>query len=229
MPPVLCDTKRGILTKMALPPTIPTSFVPYSASATARRLRTDFIGAFGFFAYGVLGLAVILALGVFLYGRILDGTLASKDAALAKAEAAIDPATVASFVQLRNRLTSSQSLLNAHPALSNFFSVLEKTLPATARFSKLHLTLGSGNTAKLDAAGVAKNFNVLAALSAAFATDGRIKDAIFSNIIVSQKDNSVSFVLTATLAPDLIAFTPSSIGSALPESAPPASTTPQQP
>ena len=75
---------------MDLPPTIPTSFVPQSAAAAARRFRSDFTGAFGYFAYGVLGIVFLLALGVFAYGRILANQQASEDATLAKAEAAID-------------------------------------------------------------------------------------------------------------------------------------------
>ena len=134
---------------MALPPTIPTSFVPYSASATARRFRTDYGGAFGFFAYGVLGLAVILALGVFLYGQVLAGTQAAKDTALSKAEAAIDSPAAEGFVRLRDRLVSGQSLLNAHPAFSNFFTVLETLLLANSRLTTLHLILGADGTAKL--------------------------------------------------------------------------------
>ncbi len=194
---------------MALPPTIPTSFVPYSASAQTRQFRTDYSNAFKFFVYGVLGLAVLLALGVFAYGRILAATQASKDAELAKAEAMIDSATVENFVRLRNRLVSSQTLLNNHVAMSGFFSALEKILPATARFSILHLVADSTTgKVKLDASGVAKSFNVLAAVSSAFSADGRIKDAIFSNIVVNPRDNSVSFTLSATLDPKLVAFTP---------------------
>ena len=205
---------------MALPPAIPTSFVPHPASAGGRRFRSDFSGAFGFFAYGVLGLALLFALGVFAYGRILAAEQSTKDASLATAETAIDPATVESFVRLRDRLDSSAKLLANHPALSNFFSVLVTLLPATVRFTALHLTLADDGTATLQGAGVAKSFNALAALSAAFATDGRIKDAIFSNIVVNAKDNSVSFALAATLDPKLIAFAP-------PEAAvPSASTTP---
>ncbi len=194
---------------MALPPTIPTSFVPYSASAQARQFRTDYSGAFKFFVFGVLGISVLLALGVFAYGRILAVAQASKDAELAKAEAMIDSATVENFVRLRNRLVSSQALLNNHIAVSGFFSTLEKILPATARFSTLRLIADSTTgKMKLDASGVAKNFNVLAAVSSAFSADGRIKDAIFSNIVVNSKDSSVSFALSATLDPKLVIFTP---------------------
>lgn len=192
---------------MDIPPTIPTSFVPQSASAAARRFRSDFTGAFGFFAYGVLGVVFVLAVGVFFYGRILAATQAGKDAALTKAEAAIDPATVKGFVQLRNRLNSSATLLANHVAFSGFFTLLETLLPSTVRFTSLHLSVTEKKITNLEGSGTAKSFNALAAASVAFATDGRIKDAIFSNIVVN-KDNSVSFSFSATLDPALVAFSP---------------------
>lgn len=193
--------------EMALPPTIPTSFVPHSASAQTRRFHPDFVGAFGFFAYTVLGIALALAIGVFFYGRILAATQSAKDAALQSAEATINPAIAKNFVRLQNRLSSSETLLANHIALSGFFTALEALLPTTVRLTTLHLSFHSG-VVTLTGSGVAKSFNALAATSASFAADGRIKDAIFSNIVIRSKDNSVSFALTATLDPKLVAFSP---------------------
>ena len=193
---------------MDLPPTIPTSFVPRSTFTSARRkFRSDFTDVFGLFAYAVLGIVFALALGIFFYGRILAGAQASKDAALAKAEKAIDPATVRGFVQLRDRLTAGQRMLGNHIALSNFFKLVETLLPANVRLSTLHLTLDTTKKVRLEGSGIAKSFNALAAVSNAFAADGRIKEAIFSNIVVN-RDSSVSFTLSATLDSKIVAFSP---------------------
>lgn len=208
---------------MALPPTIPTSFVPHTPSI-GRPFRNDFTGAFGFVAYAILLIAFALALGVFFYGRVLAGEKSAKDAALAKAEAAIDPATVESFVQLRDRLNSSQTLLGNHVAFSGFFSVVETILPITVRFTSLHVALGTSGGAKVDGTGVAKSFNALSAASEAFATDGRIKDVIFSKMTIN-KDNSVSFALAATLDPKLLVFSPNASQSGMPAAASASSTT----
>lgn len=192
---------------MALLPTIPTSFVPHSSSANTQRFRSDFTGAFGFIAYAILGIVFVLALAVFFYDRILAADQAGKDEALAKAESMIDPATAEGFVQLRNRLNLGNNLLAKHVAFSNFFSSLETLLPITVRFSSLHIAFDSFGVAKVDGVGIAKNFNALAVVSTTFATDDRIKDAIFSKIGIN-KDNSVSFGFAATLDPKLIAFSP---------------------
>ena len=193
---------------MALPPSIPTSFVPHSVSGAPRKFHSNLSGVFGFLAYTVLVIVFALALGVFFYGRILAANQSAKDQALAKAESGIDSATINSFVRLRDRLASSQTLLTGHTAFSGFFSLLETLLPSTVRFSSLHISVGDTGAIKVDGSGTAKSFNALAAASSAFAKDGRIKDAIFSNIVISPKDNSVSFALSATLDPKVIAFSP---------------------
>ncbi len=190
---------------MALSPTIPTSFVPRPGAP--HRFRTDFIGAFSFLAYTVLGIVFLIALGVFIYGRVLAAEKASKDRDLSAAVAAIDPNTAESFVRLHDRLVSSKALLDNHIAFSNVFSLLEKILPTTVRFTSLHMFVDSTGAARIEGTGTAKSFNALAAASAAFATDGNIKDAIFSSIKVN-KDASVSFLLAAGLDPKIVTFSP---------------------
>lgn len=192
--------------EMALPPTIPTSFVPHPGSAP-RRFSPDFSGAFGFAAYAALAVTLMLALGVFLYGRILASKKASEDAKINAAVAAIDVKTVESFVRLRDRLASGKTLLDGHAAFTRLFSSLEKILPSSVRLTALHLTMDEDGTAKMESSGVAKSFNALAAASEALAADGNIKDAIFSNIQVN-KDRSVSFSLSALLARESITYSP---------------------
>jgi Tfp pilus assembly protein PilN len=190
---------------MALSPTIPTSFVPRPVAP--QRFRADLSGAFGFFGYSVLGAVFVLAIGVFLYGRLLAATQASKDKDLAAAVASIDSNTAQGFIRLHDRLVLSESLLNSHVAFSGLFTVLGKILPTTVRFTSLHITLDTTGASRLEGSGTAKSFNALAAASTAFAADGNIKDAVFSSIKVS-RDNSVTFLLSAKLDPKVITFAP---------------------
>src|SRR3990167_8198000 len=150
---------------MALPPTVPTSFVPRPAASSVTR-RSNFTGAFAFFGYGVLTIVIALAIGAFIYSQIL----------------------------------------------------------ATVRYKSLHIARDDAGLIKLEASGVAKSFNALAATSDAFAGDGRVKDAIFSAIRV--EGNVVNFSLSASIDPELVAFAPTA-SSTLPTTPPPprASTT----
>ncbi len=188
---------------MALPPTIPTSFVPRPGSSAVRH-RSDLTGAFAFIGYGILALVIALAIGVFVYSQILATEQKTKDAELAKQVAAIDPQTVAKFVHLRDRLSYGLTHLNKHPALTHFWDTLITIMPAGVRFSALKITTDEEGQVKVEGSGIAKSFNTLAATSDAFAKDGHIRDAIFSSIKVD--GNVVSFALTATVDPTLIAF-----------------------
>jgi hypothetical protein len=189
---------------MALSPNIPTSFVPRPAGQ--QQFRTDIVGAFGFLAYSILGVAFLLAIAVFIYGRILVTQKLAKDNSLKTAVASIDSNTAENFIRLHERLTFGQSLLGGHTAFSGLFKLLEKVLPTTVRFMTLHVSLDAAGVAKIEGSGVAKTFNALAIASKQFAADGRIKDAIFSGIKINNKDNSVSFLLAATLDQSVTTF-----------------------
>lgn len=209
---------------MALPPTIPTSFVPRPGSAAVRH-RSDLTGAFAFLGYGVLAFVIVLSIGAFIYSQILATELTAKDKKLAEQVAKIDPQTVAKFVHLRDRLSYGLSFLNKHLALTGFWNTLIATMPTGVRFSALHLTLDEAGQVKLSGEGIAKSFNALAATSDAFAKDGRIKDAIFSSIRV--EGNAVTFALSATIDPSLVVFSPpvagvseSTAGTSTPETLP---------
>lgn len=210
---------------MAIPPTIPTSFVPPSPSAARRRYRFDFGSAFAVLAYGLFLIMLALSVGVFLYGGILTGQKESKDAELETALDDMKTEQAEKFVRLESRLSGGQQLLDKHVAFTGFFRVVETLLPATVRFSSLRLAMADTNGAVLEASGVAKTFNALAVASANLAGDRRIRDAIFSSISVN-KDNTVSFSLTATLDPELIVFSASSAVAATPTEPAATTTTP---
>ena len=207
---------------MALLPNIPTSFVPH-APTERQRFHADFSGVFGFIAYGILAIAFELAIGVFVYGGVLRKTQAAKDTEIAQAEGSIDATTVENFVRLRNRLNIGKRLLDNHIALSNFFDALQTLLPANVRFDSMSVKVDPTGDVKVEAQGGARSFNSLAVLSTSLGKDRRIKDAIFSRLNVN-KDGSVSFALTATLDPKLVAFTVANTGGA--PSVPATTTTP---
>ncbi len=189
---------------MAVPPTIPTSFVPHTGPE-ARRPAGDFAGAFGFFAYFVFALAAFSAVAVFGYERFLAAKRVQTDEELQQAARALDPQTVSAIVRLRDRLLSAETLLNEHIVLSRFFAALETSLPTNVRFTKLRIVTEDDGRTVLSASGVAQTFNALAATSDAFAQDGRIKNAIFSGISVVE-GKGIAFSLTAVLDPELVAF-----------------------
>lgn len=192
---------------MAVLPTIPTSFVPHAPGGGEQKFRTDFTGAFALLAYGALGIVFLMAIGVFVYERVLEGKRAAQNTALAQEEANIDTETVESFVKLRDRLNQSRILLDKHTALSYYFDELARVLPENVRFTTMEVAADPAGVVKVQASGVAKSFNALASFSSTLGEEkSKIRDAIFSKIKVSNKDSSVSFGFSASLDSELIKF-----------------------
>lgn len=174
--------------------------------------------AFMVVAVGLLAIVGLLALGEFAYAHFLAGEMQSKSSQLTAQEQSVSQDTVEGFLRLRNRLTSAENILSQHVALSQFFDVLESLTLSEVRFTSLAITVNADRTADVKMTGTAKSFNALAAQSAAFAEESRIKQAIFSGIS-ADKNGVVSFAVTAKLDPKLVelpATVPSSWTSAAP-------------
>jgi hypothetical protein len=88
--------------------------------------------------------------------------------------------------------------------LSQFFDVLESLTLKNVRFASLSVTVGDDQSAEVKMTGAAENFNALAAQSAAFAKESRIKQAIFSGIKADSKTGAVSFSVSAKLDSRLV-------------------------
>lgn len=188
---------------MAIPPTIPTSFVPKQPVNTAARRPKSGSNLFLLISLGIAGISVLAAGGTFGYKLYLENVRTAKAAELEAAEEAINMDTVEDFIRLRNRLVSAQTLLNQHVYLSQFFDVLEANTLQTVRFNSLAISVADDRSAEITMDGVARSFNALAAQSEALATERRIKRAIFSSITVNT-NGTVAFKLSAEIDPRLI-------------------------
>lgn len=188
---------------MALPPTIPTSFVPKQPVATSARPRRSGTNVFLVISGTVVVISMVLAAGVFGYEFYLKNARDQKTADLDEAQKAVNLDTVEEFIRLKNRLNTVETLLDRHIALSEFFDTLEARTLQTVRFSGLSVAVEEDRTAEIQMEGVARSFNALAAQSSAIASEKRIKRAIFSDIAVN-KNGTVGFTLTATVDSRLI-------------------------
>lgn len=165
-------------------------------------------------AFIVVGIVILMAVGVFAYSRFLRSEADQKASELQAAEQNVDQDTVEGFLRLRDRLTSAQNILSNHIELSQFFSVLENLTVTSVRFSSLSVTVTPDHGADIKMSGVARDFNALAAQSASFATDKRIKQAIFSGI--NSDKGGVTFSVAAKLDPKLVVIPAASAVQAAP-------------
>ncbi len=188
---------------MALPPGIPTSFVPKQPVQTLARRSRSGNNLFLIACIGVGVVAIVISGILFGYQKYLEGVSTAKTAQLAAEQKGIDTDTVDQFIRLRDRLVSAQTLLNQHVGLSQFFDVLESLTLQNVKFDSLEVKINDDHSAHIQMSGIAKTFNALAAQSNAFAGEKRIKRAIFSGITVD-KNNVISFTLSADLDSRLI-------------------------
>jgi hypothetical protein len=197
--------------------------VPKQPVATTRRARNG-TNLFLLAATVIAGLSILLAAGVFGYQKYLEAAHERKAAALREAEAAINRDTVEDFIRLRDRLIAADTLLGNHVALSQFFNILESATVQTVQFTSLEVTINPDRSAKIAMKGTAATFNALAAESAAFAAEKRIRRAIFSGISAAET-GGVTFSLTAELDPRLVVWEGPTAAVAAP-AAPPAEVPP---
>jgi hypothetical protein len=188
-------------------PIIPTSFVPKQPVRSSGRFSKSGGNIFLIAGLFLAFLSILAAVGVFAYKSYLTSVRDSKKVAVEKAEQAIDSVAVEEFIRTRDRLTAAGTLLENHVAASRFFVLLERVTLTNVRFNTLSYTLADDRSASIEMDGVARTFNALAAQSSAFASEREVKRAIFSRIDVDDETNTVSFTLSAELAPSLLAFT----------------------
>ena len=152
---------------------------------------------------GIAGIMLIASGAVFVYGEYLKHVRDADKQQLDDAQKNVKKDEIAQFLRLRDRLTSSKTLLTSHIELSQIFDVLENLTLQNVRYTSFKVTVAGDHTAQLDIQGQAKNFNSLASQSDAIAGEKRIKRAIFSGIQLS-KNGTVGFTLTATVDASLV-------------------------
>lgn len=190
---------------MALPPIIPTSFVPKQVMVT--RKSTIGFNPFLLVSYVIFGVWIVSAILVFSYKWYLTKAAGQKTEQLRTAQNNIDQASVNDFIRMRDRFAVSKDTLDKHVTLSHFFDAIEGITIQNARFTNLKLTVQDNRVAKVEMTGTAKNFNALAAQSSAFTAEKNIKSAIFSGFVLDSKDGTVTFQINANIERPLISET----------------------
>jgi len=202
-------------------PIIPTSFVPKQPVRATGRLSKSGGNLFLLASILLAFVSVVAAGGVFAYQYYLEGVRDTKRAAVEKAEQSINTAAVEDFIRTRDRFQAASGLLDGHVSASRFFALLEGITLTSVRFNTLSFALAEDNSAIITMEGVARTFNALAAQSSALSNERDIKRAIFSDIQVDDETNTVTFTLSAELAPSLLEFlVPEAPAPQLPEALP---------
>ncbi len=192
---------------MPIPSEVPTSFVPHSTgvkpSITAS-IRIDFVSVFLYSVLSIFVLTVLTAGFIFVYNRSLNIQLSVKQTQLQNIEKTLNPSTVQSFVHLRDRLSSADTLINNHLTMSRVFNLLESKTVKNVSFTGLTLDVPDTNKpATIKADGIALNFNSLASEANSLKDNNNLTNTIFSNFSL-KRNGTVGFSISANLDKSLV-------------------------
>jgi hypothetical protein len=185
-----------------------TSFIPKKTfdigGPPARSSKASLSGIISFVAFIIFMVSIVGGVGVFLYGRFLIASIASKKESLERARAAFEPELIRELSRLDSKLRLSQSLLDAHVAPSGIFDLLESLTLETVRFTDMSYTMDD-QSIRLSLSGEALSFASIALQSDEFGKNRRITEPVFSGLTLDEKGN-VRFTVEALIDPSLLSY-----------------------
>jgi len=184
-------------------PQVSNSFIP-KKPLTGERTRGSAFGFIILVAILVFIASGAAAGGVFLYGRILQGSLESKKTSLNKSQEAYDPGVIEDLVRLDSRMIQARSLLDKHIAPSSIFTFLSENTLEDVRFLDFQYALAEGGAVTIELKGEAKDFSTVALQSDRLGSSKMLREIVFSDIAIGA-EGGVGFSVSATIdLPDII-------------------------
>lgn len=183
-----------------------TSFIPKKPTTpVARRRRGTVINIFFLAALIIFLGAVTVAVGVFLYQKVVTQNIEEKSGQLADARAAFEPVTIEALATMDNRLKAATEVLREHTAPSVFFEFLEQSTLKSIQFIDFTYRANPDGLISIGMRGKGQSFSSVALQSDIFGKDAFIQNPLFSNLDIDN-DGNVIFKFTADLDPALISY-----------------------
>jgi hypothetical protein len=140
--------------------------------------------------------------GVYLYEKQLVAQKAKLEQSLIKARDGIGTDFVADMKRLDLRIAGVKELIKNHIVVNPIFKALEESTLRSIQYRDFGYSIKTDGVNKaqpqliVDLTGVAKNYASIALQSDAFSTSKFIKNPVFSNLTVDDKNRTVNFKLT---------------------------------
>jgi Tfp pilus assembly protein PilN len=148
-------------------------------------------------------ITISVAMAEFFYSQYLTKKAETEAQQIVDAQKGISQDTVSQFTTLRNRLSAAKTVANNHIVPTQFLNLLETITVQNVHFTNVNFKVNDDRTASVTLDGLAANFNALETESTEFAKQAAIKNPDFSSFLLN-KDNTVSFTVTATLDPSIV-------------------------
>jgi hypothetical protein len=187
-----------------MPQEFQTSFIP-KKSFDSGRGQSSGSGVFMVIGICIFLVALVLGGGVFVYEKLLTGSIETKKASLEKAKEAFDPALIKELARLDTKLSSADTLIKKHIAVSALFHLLEENTLQTVQFKSFTYDQGEEGI-EVSMQGEATSFSSVALQSDLFSNNPSIRKAFFSNLALNER-GYVSFGVKMIVDPALFLYT----------------------
>lgn len=187
-----------------------TSFIPKKPLAEERvPVTATHSSIFAFLATLIFISAIAASAGLYFYRANLTKTIVSQQVQLNAARNAFEPSLITELKRLDRRITSANTILNSHIAVSPIFEVLELNTLKSIQFTKFTYTTPTNPKLpiKVELSGRARDYASIALASDQLATNKYIRNSIFSDLTLNEQTSFVQFLLTFDVDPDLVRFT----------------------
>ncbi len=184
------------------------SFIPKNplVSDTPSAYRRQSVSILTLVSIIIFIFSATLGAGVFFYEKILQTSLAKKQADLERARASFDPVVINDIRRVNDRIEHSKEILSRHAAFSAFLDILGQSTLQNVQFKSFELNaLPEDGSIKISLKGLARNYASVALQADSFNGATGMKNPIFSDLNLDQSGR-VLFSVAASLDPNAFKY-----------------------
>lgn len=142
-------------------PQIPSSFIPKKQESSGA-FTSHRGGFFSFLANLIFIVSIVATVGVFVYGKYLEGQISKMDSSLSEAREALQPNLIKELSRSDKRLIAAESLIASHITLSSFFELLQSLTLQNVRFNSFEFTTSPSGQLSVSLEGEAVSYATVA-------------------------------------------------------------------
>ena len=188
-------------------PKFRSSFIPKKSIVTkiSKPKRYHSFNILTFVSTVIFVVSLVVAGGVFVYGRLIEDSIDRKGIELSNVLQTIDLELIEEFKALDKKLRTAEELLSRHTAMTLFFDFLESSTLQNVQYNDFNYILDPDGTININMEGVARSFNSVTLQSDIFRDSDIILDPVFSNLKLDELGN-VLFNITAKVDPSFVLY-----------------------
>ena len=191
---------------------------PAAASYVSRRTTK---GPGFYITFLILFIAILVSIGLFVYIKIIEGSIDEKLAQIKRYEAAFEPSAMNELIRADTRLTQANTLVENHVTVSEYLTLLEQVTLRSIRYETLSFSTGNvmvqtgqGASTQTPTApavilsGQARDFKQIALQADEYGKNADIRNPVVSNLNIDANDLAV-FSVTKNIDQRLVSYTES--------------------